>query len=62
MSADLLVEPTVLNAVTENSNSLVVDVTTVESYSKHHIPGAVYFDYRHLVSGIAPSPEHCQAP
>ena len=56
MSDDLLLEPIALKDAIESGNSLLVDITTAQSYSKHHIPGAIFFDYRHLVSGIAPSP------
>ena len=56
MSADFLLEPTALSAAMASGNALLIDVTTALSYSKQHIPGAVFFDYRHLVSGIEPSP------
>ncbi len=56
MSADLLLEPLAVREKAAHGNALIIDVTTAQSYSKHHIPGAMFFDYRHLVSGIAPSP------
>lgn len=56
MHNNLLMEPATLSKTADLSETVLIDVTTAESYSKHHIPGAIFFDYRHLVSGIAPSP------
>ena len=57
MNEHLLIEATELDEFLKTSaHPLLVDVTTVESYAKHHIPGAIFFDYKLLVSGIAPSP------
>ena len=57
MSSELLIEVTELKTFIENhTDALLIDVTTDESYAKHHIPGAIFFDYRNLVSGTKPSP------
>ncbi len=57
MNNQLLIEPSALKEFTKNhTSSLLIDVTSPESYTKHHIPGAIFFDYKNLVSGIKPSP------
>ena len=56
MTVNFLLEAVELKTVIETSHCVLVDLTSPESYSKHHIPGAIFFDYRHLVRGIAPSP------
>ena len=56
MAYDFLLEPNALSDVMANSNTVLIDITTPQSYSKHHIPGAIFFDFKNLVSGIAPSP------
>ena len=56
MSTTLVLEPQSLDDAMKNNDAMLIDVTTPETYSKHHLPGAIFFDYRHLVSGIAPSP------
>lgn len=56
MDKPLLLEPSSLDEAMALDKVLLVDVTTPESYSRHHLPGAIYFDYKQLVSGLAPSP------
>ena len=56
MSQELILEPQDLERFLEKKpQALVTDVTTEESYFKHHIPGAIFFDYKNLVSGIVPA-------
>ena len=56
MTLPLVLEPQSLGEIMNDANVLLFDLTTPETYSKHHIPGAIHFDYKDLVSGIAPSP------
>ena len=53
----MLIESTELSEIIGNSDeTLLIDITTAESYAKHHIPAAVFFEFKKLISGIAPAP------
>lgn len=58
----LLVEADVLQGHLDNPRLLVVDLTKTESYTRGHVPGAVYLDYAHIVrmekpvGGLLPTP------
>ena len=56
MTLKFLLEPHELNDAMAHGNAVLVDITTTQSYAKHHIQGAIFFDYKSLVNGIAPSP------
>jgi len=57
MSTDLLLEPGGLTEFLGScTQALLIDVGGAENYHKHHLPSAVFFDYRHLILGQPPAP------
>lgn len=57
MPADLLLEPAALNdTLISRPGSMLVDVSSAGNYHKHHLPSAIFFDFRHLLNGAPPAP------
>lgn len=45
----LLIEPLALEKHLNDKNLLIVDLCKRETYNANHVPGAVHFDYSHIV-------------
>ena len=45
----LLIEPQALENHLNDENLLIIDLCTREAYNANHIPGAIHFDYSHIV-------------
>ncbi|RDH84733.1 MAG: thiosulfate sulfurtransferase [endosymbiont of Galathealinum brachiosum] len=45
----LVIEPEALNAILNNENLLIVDLSSPKQYQQAHIPEAVFLDYGHIV-------------
>ena len=57
MPTDLLLEPGRLtDFLASCAHPVRSDVGSSENYFKHHLPSAVFFDYRHLILGQPPAP------
>jgi len=56
MTLPLVVEPDQLAAQLNDSNLLILDLTSQESYQQGHIPGAIHVDAARLMCGQAPVP------
>lgn len=52
----VLAEPEQLAQILDNDNILVVDLCKPERYAQGHVPGAVHFERKSLVSGNPPAP------
>lgn len=59
----LLIDAQILEKHLNDENFLIVDLCKRETYKTHHIPGAVHFDYSHIVKvdkpvmGLVPEDE-----
>jgi thiosulfate/3-mercaptopyruvate sulfurtransferase len=51
----LLIEPAQLMDQLENKQLLILDVSSADSYHKHHIPGAIHISPSSLQSGLKPA-------
>lgn len=51
----LLIEPEDLHSHLDNDNLLVVDLSRESVYQQAHVPGAIFLDFKKLVSGIQPA-------
>lgn len=45
----LLIEPLMLEQNLDDENILIIDLCKKETYSLHHIPGAIHLDYSHII-------------
>lgn len=54
-SLPLLLEPKDLNDLRSESNILVIDLCQPQVYAQNHIPGAIFLDFRRLMSGQPPA-------
>lgn len=45
----LIIEPLELKAHLDDDNLLIIDLCKRETYSANHVPGAIHFDYSHIV-------------
>lgn len=52
----LLIEPEDLAAQLPLPGTLIIDQSKQEHFLKHHIPGAVWLDFKRLQAGTAPAP------
>lgn len=52
----LLIEPEDLAAQLPFPGTLIIDQSKQEHFLKHHIPGAVWLDFKRLQAGTAPAP------
>ena len=53
---DLIIEPDELQAVLDDDNLFIVDVSQASTYEKIHVPGAVHVNPSDLVCGVPPTP------
>ena len=51
----LLIEPKQLQALLGNKRLLILDTSSAENYSKHHIPGAIHIAPSSLQGGVKPA-------
>lgn len=51
----LLLEPAELEPILDREDLLIVDLSNVDNYARHHIPGSVYFPPQVLQSGMQPA-------
>ena len=62
-----LIEPEQAESLLTQDNLLVVDLGKADTYRQQHLPGAVFLDYKHIISGRLPAPgalpskDHLQA-
>lgn len=56
MTLPLLLEPSELQALAGNADLLIVDLGKESVYQQAHVPGALLFNVKQLVSGQQPSP------
>ena len=52
----LLIEAETLAAQLPVKDTLIIDQSKQEHFLKHHIPGAVWLDFKRLQAGTAPAP------
>jgi len=50
----LIIEPEALQAIQDNENLLIIDLSTPKQYQQAHIPDAVFIDYGHIVGMSQP--------
>ena len=51
-----LIEPSDAQSLLETEPLLIIDLGKAETYLQHHLPGAIYLDYKHIVHGQLPAP------
>lgn len=62
----LIIEAQILNEHIKDDNLLIIDLCKRDIYTSNHIPGAVHFDYGHIVRvekpvmGLVPDDAHLQ--
>ncbi|MGB5338104.1 MAG: sulfurtransferase [Gammaproteobacteria bacterium] len=50
----LLIEPDTLEAMLEQENILIIDLSKADTYRKLHVPGAVHLDYGQIIAAQRP--------
>ena len=62
-----LIEPVEAEALLDDNNLVIIDLGKPETYTHHHLPGAVHLNYAHIIKGTLPAPgalpsfEHLQS-
>ena len=56
LNIPVLIEPGQLQTYLDQDNVLVVDVSSIDNYTQHHIPGAYYVEYDDLLLEENPGP------
>ena len=51
-----LIEPSEAESLLDTDPILIIDLGKAETYLQHHLPGAIYLDYKHIVHGQLPAP------
>ena len=51
-----LIEAATAAPLVDARQFLIIDLSKAENYQRHHLPGAIYLDYQHIVHGMLPTP------